>query len=196
MSKEEKMKRLLEMQEHPERYTDEQIRQQMADEEFRQLYEQMVRATDAMFEARHFNHGSIEKPKMFTLNPSLKKMAAMFIGVLMLSGIAYAAIYILTPQTHPQPLPVEGGKKKVYAPLPQQGGVGGGSVFENVPLGDIVRKMATHYGAKVEVRNAKAAALRLFYPWNPQMPLQQVVDELNRFEKVNLTFKDNKLIIE
>ena len=34
---EEKMRRLLEMQEHPERYTDEEIRQTMADEETRQL---------------------------------------------------------------------------------------------------------------------------------------------------------------
>ena len=46
---EEKMRRLLEMQEHPERYTDEEIRQTMADEECRQLYEQMVRAADAVY---------------------------------------------------------------------------------------------------------------------------------------------------
>ena len=49
MSKEEKMKRLLEMQEHPDRYTEEEIRQLMADEECRQLYNAMVRATDAIF---------------------------------------------------------------------------------------------------------------------------------------------------
>ena len=52
MTQEEKLTRLLEMQEHPERYTEEEIRQLMADEESRQLYEQIVRATEAMCEEK------------------------------------------------------------------------------------------------------------------------------------------------
>ena len=51
MNTNEKLLRILEMQEHPERYTDDELRQLMADEEYRQLYEQMVRATDAMYAA-------------------------------------------------------------------------------------------------------------------------------------------------
>ena len=47
--KKEKLERLLKMQEHPENYTEEEIRQLMADEECRQLYEQMVHAADAIF---------------------------------------------------------------------------------------------------------------------------------------------------
>ena len=46
---EEKLRRLMEMQEHPERYTDEEIRLLMADKECRQLYEQMVKAADAVY---------------------------------------------------------------------------------------------------------------------------------------------------
>ena len=72
MSKEEKMKRLLGMQEHPERYTDEEIRQLMADEECRQLYNQMVRATDAMFEARRFESEEVRVKGRNTRSPFMK----------------------------------------------------------------------------------------------------------------------------
>ena len=63
-----RIQRLLEMQEHPERYTDEDIRQLMADEECRQLYEQMIRATDALFSEKerslslHSPHPTLRSP--------------------------------------------------------------------------------------------------------------------------------------
>ena len=87
---EDKMKRLLEMQEHPERYSEEEIRQLMADEECRQLYEQMVKATDSMFAENHKSHALPKRPT------ALYKIAAVFIGLLMLSGIAYAAVRIVS----------------------------------------------------------------------------------------------------
>ena len=90
MNNEQKMKRLLEMQEHPERYTEEEIRRLMADEECRQMYDQMVRATDAMFAEKHKSHTLLKHPTV------LYKIAASIIGLLMLSGIAYAAIHIVS----------------------------------------------------------------------------------------------------
>ena len=69
-------------------------------------------------------------------------------------------------------------------------------VFKNTPLKDIVQEIANYHQLSVVVNNNEAAALRLYYPWNPQMPAEQVIGELNRFEKVNLAIKDNQLIIE
>ena len=221
MSKEEKMKRLLEMQEHPERYTEEEIRQLMADEESRLLYEQMVRATDAVFAENEEatigtdigSSSSLSKSSphrglgghspSFTLHSSIKKIAAAILGVLMLSGIAYAAWRIAngnddktevinkttTSISTPEPArsnEIDTDSTKVIQP----------KMFENVPLKVIVKEMADYYHASVEVKNGKAAALRLYYPWNPQMQLEQVVEELNRFEKVQLSVKENIIIIE
>ena len=221
MSKEEKMKRLLEMQEHPERYTEEEIRQLMADEESRLLYEQMVRATDAVFAENEeatigidiVSSSSLSKSSphrgawgyspSFTLHSSIKKIAAAILGVLMLSGIAYAAWRIAngnddkteminkttTSISTPEPTrsnEIETDSTKVIQP----------KMFENVPLKVIVKEIADYYHASVEVKNGKAAALRLYYPWNPQMQLEQVVEELNRFEKVQLSVKENIIIIE
>ena len=49
MKKEEKLELLLKMQNDPEQFTEEEIRQLMEDDECRQFYEQMVRATDSVF---------------------------------------------------------------------------------------------------------------------------------------------------
>ena len=88
MTNEEKLQRLLEMQDHPERYTEEEIRQQMADEECRQLYEQMVRGADAVFaeaEVADATNGSSDHPVLrttFLLRRGKKYLvAANIIGV-------------------------------------------------------------------------------------------------------------------
>ena len=44
-----------------------------------------------------------------------------------------------TQQTLPRPLPAEGGENRVNAPLPQQGGAGGGSPIETLLIREIIR---------------------------------------------------------
>jgi len=85
---------------------------------------------------------------------------------------------------HFRPVPL------ILNPIPEP------KTFENVPLKDITAELASFYHIAIEVRNAETAVLRLYYPWNPQMPLRQVVEELNRFEKVHLTLTSDTLIIE
>ena len=46
-----------------------------------------------------------------------------------------------TKQTHPQPLPVEGGESSSVSPLPQQGGVGGGSLHRRSALYNVSFKV-------------------------------------------------------
>jgi hypothetical protein len=131
------------------------------------------------------------------------QIAAAFIGLLMLSGITYAAIHIVsssrsqqaevqdtTAVTHKGPAPaVKFASHEVLPPCEPK-------TFENVPLKDIATELASIYHINIKTRNTETAALRLYYPWNPQMPLGQVVEELNRFEKVHLTLTNDTLIIE
>ena len=80
MTREEKLKMLL----HPEQYTDEQMDQMLNETE--------VSTPDANEEWQRFEskHRQSRKPLM--------RWAAMFIGVLMLSGITYAAVQIIRSQ--------------------------------------------------------------------------------------------------
>ena len=197
MKKEEKLKRLLEMQESPERFTEEEIRQLMSDDDCRSFYQQMVRAADALH-AQEDGVSSVERVKA---RPYFK-IAASVVGVLMLSGITLAAFHfasssspndntpaVETTQTDSQTVVRQDTAKDTAV-------VASPKTFENVALKDIVNELAACHHLTVEVKNGASAALRLYYPWNPQMPLQQVVEELNRFEKVQLTVKENTIVIE
>ena len=204
MKKEEKLELLLKIQNDPEQFTEEEIRQLMEDDECRQFYEQMVRAADSVFadDAMFSSEDGVETAKERTLIPLIRKVAAALVGILMLSGIAYAAIHYTRNREAKQQTEyavTEQSTNKVAEEttmLPDSSVTVQPKTFENVPLKDIVGEIAAYHHLTVEVRNSEAAALRLYYPWNPKMAFQQVVEELNRFEKVQLTVKENVIVIE
>lgn len=204
MKKEEKLELLLKMQNNPEQFAEEEIRQLMEDDECQQFYDQMVRAADSVFadDALFSSEDGVETAKERSLIPTIRKVAAALVGILMLSGIAYAAIhyirnwevkqqteYTVTEQSVNQ-------EAKETRMSPDSTVVTQPKTFENVPLKNIVEEIAAYHHLTVEVRNGEAAALRLYYPWNPKMAFRQVVEELNRFEKVQLIVKENVIIIE
>ena len=94
METKDKMERLLDMTEHPERYSEEEIQTLLEDDECREYYELMVK-TDAAYTG-DTSDMEVERlcrsSKLNTCPSSRRKIAAIFIGILMISGIAYAAI--------------------------------------------------------------------------------------------------------
>ena len=210
---EEKTKMLLDAQEHPEQFTDEALRQMQDDPEIRALMEataqgkralmkhQLVESQEAIdaawqdFETKHF-------PKAAKVS-ILHKMAASFIGLLFISGIAFAAVHIVrnyrnavgedvkspTQETqisdlHQQALPTD-----TTATVPP-------IVFDNVTLDSILPQIARHYGYTVSFRSDKSKPLRLFLTWNPQDSIQKVTDKLNLFELIHIVLEEQTMIVE
>ena len=209
----EKTKMLLDAQEHPEQFTDEALRQMQDDPEIRVLMEATAQgkrafmkhqpkesheAIDAAwqdFEAKHF-------PKAAKVS-ILHKVAASVIGLLFISGIAFAAIHIVrnyrnavgedvkspTQETqisdsHQQALPTD-----TTATVPPV-------VFDNVTLDSILPQIAQHYGYTVFFRSDKSKPLRLFLTWNPQDSIQKVTDKLNLFEQIHIVLDEQTMIVE
>ena len=96
------IERFLELQEHPEQVSDEQLQQALDDPQMRELVAQMA------FAKRAFKDEELqaEAPDVeaewkkfeadrFTTNLSLQKIAASFIAILLVSGVAFAAIHIV-----------------------------------------------------------------------------------------------------
>ena len=207
MTQEEKMKRLLDAQDNPEAFTEEELQAMLDKDDLRETAEMMARLkqayigeeTEQIDVEAEWQRFASQKPRRWPL-----RIAASFIGLLMLSGIAYAAIQIVSnsrsQQTEVQASRNQGdrsldsdGKAVDQGPVPL---IPEPKTFENVPLKDIATELASIYHINIKIRNTETAALRLYYPWNPQMPLAQVVEELNRFEKVHLTLTNDTLIIE
>ena len=204
------MKRLLDAQDHPETFTEEELQAMLKEDDLRETAELMARLKQAYIGKEtedidvdaEWQRFASQKPKHRSWG--WMQIAAAFIGLLMLSGITYAAIHIVS-SSRSQQAEVQAGRNQRDRSLDSDGkAVDQGPVplipepktFENVPLKDITAELASFYHIATEVRNDETAALRLYYPWNPQMPLRQVVEELNRFEKVHLTLTSDTLIIE
>ncbi len=236
----ESIRQLLEMLDHPEAYTEQEIHDIINhDEDTRETYRLMVEAkrssrnrqdeapvhVDDAWQrfAKRQNlqssarpEGTLAKTRIFNFQSSIfnlqfKKIVASFIGVLLVSGIAFAAIHIVrhyvgqdmpTPPQETQMVEphqqvafddtVKSETTDTIAPRATIEPV----VFDNVPLEEMLPEIADHYDATVTFANDKARQLRFRFVWNPQQGIDQVVNDLNQFESLTAILKDNQITVE
>ena len=110
MSKEEKRMMLFDMQEHPEKYTDEQVEHLFADEEVKEFFHELAMARMAgkkanpkevdvdgawkeFVQAHHEDKMAIDAGKSKSVYRNRMKIAASIVGIIFLSGVALAAIH-------------------------------------------------------------------------------------------------------
>ena len=181
MKKEEQIRMLL----HPEKYTDEQLDQM--------LDEVNIPVPEASREWMRFEKKRSGFP--------ILKIAASIIGVLMLSGIAYATIahFIETdekPKTAiTESKPDVGKVEKTYGmevPPRKKAPV----EFNNVELQQIMKYVSDNYNVKVEFKNNDARTIRFYLQWEADNTLQEIIDKINHFEKVRLTLNEETITIE
>ena len=242
---------LLELQDHPEQLTDEQLQQILADDEMRHLVQQLGFAKRAFkhdalkndtpdvegewekFAASHSeeltNAARAEGKLACTMpckeeedesqleildegeyKPRLRaylaprKIAASFIGVLLVSGIAFAAIQVVRNISTPKPqqptteqttdidpvtsLPADTVQADTISVEPY--------IFNNVPLDSMLTAIATAHGVGVEFENEAARHLRFHFVWKREDSLSRVVEKLNTFEAVNIGMEDKTLVVK
>lgn len=220
MKNQDKIELLLDIQEHPEKYSDEQLNSMLAeDKELAEMMEQLATTKRAMtkekaedeqldmdalwqeFEAEH--ELEFDEPETKRVSMPLRKIAAMFIGVALTAGVAFAAIQIVRSVSKPTPEPT-----KIEAPAAPKAAQPDDEVpadtvvavkpvvFDNVELAQIMAQIAAHYKAEVEIENEDAGAYRLYFEWNSQETLEHVVERLNRFESINIELNNNKMTVK
>ena len=57
-------------------------------------------------------------------------------------------------------------------------------------------EIAAHYDVKVTFANEEVRGLRFRFVWNPQQGIDQVVSDLNQFERLTVTLKDKEITVE
>ena len=208
----ENIRQLLEMLDNPEAYTEQEIQDIInRDEDTRETYRMMVEAkrssrqrqankpVDVDAAWQKFNQKVQPKQHSF----GWIKIAASFVGVLLVSGIAFAAIQIVryaqqhTPKTEevintPKPANVTPTDTlttdTIATPQP--------IIYDNIPLEKMLPEIAAHYDANITFVNDEARQLRFRFVWNPQKGIDQVVSDLNQFERLTVTLKDNQITVE
>ena len=215
----ENIRQLLEMLDNPDAYTEQEIQDIInRDDDTRETYRLMVEAkrssrqrqaaepidVDAAWQRLNEELKKEEgHSSFFILHSSLQKAAASFIGVLLVSGIAFAAIQMVRYAQQPAPK----AEEVINTPKPANItpadtlttdtiAVQQPIVYDNIPLEKMLLEIAAHYDAKVAFANDEARGLRFRFVWNPQKGIGQVVSDLNQFERLTVTLKDDVITIE
>ena len=181
---------LLQMMEQPQHYTAEEWQEILADEECREISRADQEVTDDMIDAE-WQRLSDEKQEVRSEKYSLLKFAAMFVGILMLSGIAFAAIHIASHYnaSEQETKVIKNSQSSNSSPQlaePDTIATPQPKLYDNVPLGEIFEELSGYYNVKVVYQNEDAPRLRLFYQWKPEYTLEKVVEMLNNFEWIQI----------
>ena len=207
------IEQLLKMTERPQDYTDEELQKLMSDPEMREYYELMVSAEAGFALRKEKNHGDRSRdsagqnhgpvpmilPMILSLGNRFMRIAAMFIVVLMLSGIAFAAYRLVVGIDDKSPIQeVQTANPTQQAGTLQQTQTDPNSIrtFENAELQQILQELSDYYHVSVEYRNEQSRHIRLYTKWDTTAPLQQIIELLNGFEKVSVRLIDNQIIAE
>lgn len=213
MNKDEKRLMLFDMQEHPDKYTDEQIEHLLADEEVKEFLRDLAMARMA---------GKKATPKKIDVDKAWKefsngsyrnrmKIAASIVGIIFLSGVALAAVQngwlnfstsdkvvdnkVMTEQIGPSNT-LANDSLKAMTVEPTDSLDMKPVVFDNAELGTILMQMADFYQVKVEYMNANTQHVRLFFNWNKTKTLEQNMELLNAFDRIQIEYADGTLIVK
>lgn len=240
---------LLDLLEHPEKYSETQKDELLGDEEVNELYQQLVETRQSLDFAKSKEEMKMpsidaeweklkdemklkeekqqkdemkqkkvmkqkaetqQTAKLFPLWSPMRKVAAVA-AVLVVSGITFAAIHLVT-RSHqasdknktelvssrkdsiqqvsaPQKSNIE--EKTDSASLAQLP-----LVYENAELQNILTPIAGHFHLQVTYQNESARHIRLFLQLEKNMSLDDIIKLMNHFEKVNIRHEGQTLIVE
>lgn len=135
------------------------------------------------------------------------KIVAVFVGLLMLSGVSYAAYHAISRYIDNEDVAVEVNKAKSDNTVDKNTAANQDwmkaettmktpVVFEDAELSAILKYIADKTKVKVAYRNTSAAHVRFYLQWDSKDSLQDIIDKINHFEKVHVSFDEaNQLLI-
>ena len=216
----DKIDRFLDAIEYPEHYTPSEIEAMLQDPEIKEVFDlldktksslQPQQSPDIEAEWRRFetNHPTYKVPYRFWLAGIMSRNIAATIAIAIVSFTAVAAIVSISinqlnqRQEAYRPTDVKTEYAEVIAKSDSVKSVEAVKdkipeiiVFDNEPLKTIVDKIAVYYGCKMEFNNESSKSLRLYFRWNQDNTLEEVVERLNNFEQIHIEIKDKTIKVD
>ena len=228
---------LLDLLEHPEKYSETQKDELLGDEEVNELYQLQVETRQSLDFAKSKekmkmpsidaeweklkeekqqkeemsqNAETQQTAKLFSLWSPMRKVAAVA-AVLVVSGITFAAIHLVTrshqPSDNSNTELVASQKDSIQqVSAPQKSNIEEKTdsaslaqlplVYENAELQNILTPIAGHFHLQVTYQNESARHIRLFLQLEKNMSLDDIIELMNHFEKVNIRHEGQTLIVE
>ena len=190
----------------------EQLLQQMYAQE--DLHDEDIDTSDIIdeewvkFEAEHYrgekreDRGEKLEVRGERLPISIRKIAAMLVGLLMLSGIAYAAVHIISSHSQKaqqeQTIATTSAQQTTSDALAEEKDSTQAApvVYEDAELATILGDIATFYQVQPVYKNEAAKHIRLYFTWDKKQDIDDIIGTFNKFERIRITQSDKKLIVE
>ena len=211
----DKYELVLDIVEHPEKYTSEQLAEIMSDPETREIYNLLCKTesaieaneevdVDAEWENFSEKHTVRSRRTFFWFGSRAASIAAI-IGTSIVAVVAGIAVTVAVIDHKPDPI------TESMPTAPSTVAVSTDTVtakndtvkvsltpimFEDEPLEKIMKEVANSYGVEVKFYNKGAASLHLYYKFDPSLQLNEVVEQLNTFEQINIKKNGNTLTID
>ncbi len=228
---------LLDFLKHPEKYSETQKDELPGDEEVNELYQQLVETRQSLDFAKSKeemkmpsidaeweklkeekqqkeemkqNAETQQTAKLFSLWSPMRKVAAVA-AVLVVSGITFAAIHLVTrshqaSDKNNTELVASQKDSILQVSAPQKSNIEDKTdsaslvqlplVYENAELQNILTPIAEHFHLQVTYQNESARHIRLFLQLEKNMSLDDIIELMNHFEKVNIRHEGQTLIVE
>lgn len=228
---------LLNLLEHPEKYSETQKDELLGDEEMNELYQQLIETRQSLDFAKSKEEMKMpsidaeweklkeekqqkeemsqnaelqQTAKQLPLWSPMRKVAAVA-AVLVVSGITFAAIHLVTrshqtSDKHNTELVASRKDSIQQVSAPQKSNIEEKTdsaslaqlplVYENAELQNILTPIAGHFHLQVTYQNESARHIRLFLQLEKNMSLDDIIELMNHFEKVNIRHEGQTLIVE
>ncbi|MCM1356684.1 MAG: DUF4974 domain-containing protein [Staphylococcus sp.] len=210
----DKTDRLLDVIEHPETYTDAEIEAMLADAElqatfeilhltkssFQQLNDLDIEDEWSTFKRKHRSH-HLRSVRVMSRNIA----AALIIGILSVAAVAAIISVHYTLKSDSTALHVDVSSTDINPVIPDTAPVNNEEklnhaakiiVFDNESFETIVNRIGEHYGYAIRFSSDATKSLRLYFKWDRDMPLEEIVRNLNNFEQIQLTIEDKTIKID
>ncbi len=220
----DKIDRLFDAVEHPERYSSLEIEEMLKDPEVKEVFDLLDKTKSSLqaveipdiedewkkFETHHRASKLPNRPQnrlMLSGWLSRNVVASIVIGIVSFTAVAaIVGVGIHHLSNTREITTVEGGISEITDVVPnsdtiksyenEQEALPEIVVFDNEPLETILSEIANYYKYRVIFNNNASKSLRLYFRWNQALTMTEVVERLNNFEQINLTVKDTAIEVD
>ncbi|MDE5881059.1 MAG: DUF4974 domain-containing protein [Muribaculaceae bacterium] len=203
--------KLLDAIEYPEKFSTEELKQLLTDSETRQLYELLcaTRAQSFTSEPQPLTEETInaqwQRLKKRERKPLLlrwltdRKVAAVISLVIISCSIVAVGVSMSLRQAGkvsstsdvttliPDDMTGKPSDIAETVALPKDTVI----IFEDRTLDDVLKELAPYYGVTVELKHSTSKQTRLFLKWESTTTLDDLIEHLNSFDRINLTINEN-----
>ena len=207
----DKIDRILEASEHPERFSDAELSALLGAADAQELYKLMSRTATALadspvpdIDAEWERFSRKYRKRTFSGMFSRKTATAAIVVLASLAVVAATmgvrhALGSMTEQSDTVRISSPGPSAATVVQEPRaqiEHNEGGTTIFRQAILADVLATIAAHHNATVVYTNDSAKNLRLYFRWDHDLPLSEVIEQLNNFEQINIRLDALTLTVE